>query len=240
MNPYIHFNPNPFCDSLTSNWRIIKSELYEFMHRNGITHSNALLVGEKPNALGTLYSGNFKSLCVYIKSNMLDKFEMKALSWKPDEKERWNPYFSRSPFFMNFLYPFISGNKENIGSCVFNISYPGSELRHHFGLDPEYMRLHLCIQEDKDCIFDIENNRHVWKDGELFGFDDANVLHGTKHYSQGLGPRIIMLMDVKKEFLKPFAQTWPCRTSRPKVSELPPLKGWDNTVLKPFVANNNL
>ncbi len=242
MDPYIYFNPNPFCDSLKTNWQTIKKELYDFMHIRGIVDKDGNILsndqtqsGVKPNALETLYSGSFKSLCIYIKSNMLDKFEMEAMNWGAEEKERWSPYARR----MGFLSPFIYAYKDVIGSAVFNISYPGSELKHHFGLDPDYIRLHLCIKEDSHCVFDIENHRHTWTDGELFAFDDANVLHGTKHFvEEGAGPRIILLMDVKKEFLKPFAQTWPCRDTRPKISELPKLTGWGEKQLQTFVSSD--
>lgn len=241
MDPYIYFHPNPFCNSLKSNWQTIRKELYNFMELRGILDENGNILtnnqtksGVKPNALETLYSGSFKSLCIYIKSNMLDKFEMQAMQWHPEEKERWSPYARR----MGFLSAFVAAYQDLIGSCVFNISYPGSELKHHFGLDPDYIRLHLCIKEDAHCVFDIENHRHVWKEGELFGFDDANVLHGTKHYSEGLGPRIIMLMDIKKDFLKPFAINWPCRESRPKLADLPPLNGWNDEALKTFVSHD--
>lgn len=241
MDPYIYFNPNPFCDSLKSNWQTIRKELYDFMHVRGIVDKEGNILsndqtqsGVKPNALETLYSGSFKSLCIYIKENMLDKFEMAAMNWQPGEKERWSPYARR----MGFLSPFIYAYKDIIGSAVFNISYPGSELKHHFGLDPDYLRLHLCIKEDAHCVFDIENHRHTWKEGELFGFDDGNVLHGTKHFIEGAGPRIILLMDVKKEYLKPFAKNWPCRETRPKISELPPLMGWGNQGLQTFVSEN--
>jgi len=241
MEPYIYFKPNPFCNTLTSNWINIRKELYDFMHIRGIVDKEGNILsndqtqsGVKPNALETLYSGSFKSLCVYIKENMLDKFEMAAMNWQAGEKERWSPYARR----MGFLSPFIYAYKDIIGSAVFNISYPGSELKHHFGLDSEYLRLNLCIKEDAHCVFDIENHRHTWKEGELFGFDDGNVLHGTKHFIEGRGPRIILLMDVKKEYLKPFAKNWPCRETRPKISELPPLIGWGDKGLQTFVSED--
>jgi hypothetical protein len=105
MEPYIYFNSNPFCNSLQANWLLIRKEIYDIMHIRGLIDKDGNILtndqtqsGVKPNALETLYSGSFKSLCIYIKENMLDQFEMKAMSWGPNEKERWNPYAKRMEF----------------------------------------------------------------------------------------------------------------------------------------------
>lgn len=242
MNPYIYFDPNPLTSFLEKNWKTIRSEFYSLLEsvdvldsENNIEPNQKNLSAQKPNALeGTpevLYLGSMKAVSVFFRDTLIDKFEKETLNWKPHEKLRIHPYLDR----MSFLRSFIYQHKEIIGSCTFNVSHPDTELRHHFGLDPSYLRLHLCLLEDDRCVFDIENHKHVWKEGELFGFDDCNVLHGTRHYPDGQGPRIIMLLDVKKDYLKPYSKTWPCRDYKPKLTELPSLEGWEDRPINLFV-----
>lgn len=240
MDPYIYFNNCPVIDSLSYNWKIIKEEFYsalihiDILKQDKILSNDLTSSGKKPNALDILYSGSFKGINLYIKDSLIDSYEKEEMKWKEYEKERINPLINKMPFMKDFF----KKNKNLLGSITFNISHPGSTLRHHFGLDPNYIRIHLCLLEDKRCVFDIENNRHIWSEGEIFGFDDYYVLHGTRHYPDGHGPRIIMLMDINKDYLKPYAKTWPCRNQRPNIKELLPLNDWDDQPINYFVKAN--
>lgn len=237
MNPYIYFQRSPIIDHLQNNWKDIRKEFYDALtfikifKEGKIVPNEVSTQGKKPNALDILYSGSFKGINLYIKDTLIDDYEKKDMDWKVKEKERINPLINKMPFIKEF---FIT-NRKLIGSITFNISHPGSTLRHHFGLDPNYLRIHLCLLEDSRCVFDIENHKHVWKEGELFGFDDYYVLHGTKHYSDGAGPRIIMLMDIDKNYLKDYAISWPCREQRPNLNEILPLDGWEDQPIDYFV-----
>lgn len=243
MSPYIYFESNPVCDFLTNNYLKIRDEFYKYLETNKIKHNDTILTndeiskGKKPNALDILYSGSFKGVSFYLRRSLVDVYEAEAMKWTGPAQEILNPALAYTHLLRSFIYE----NKSILGSVTFNVSHPGSTLRHHFGLDPDYIRLHLCIKEETSCVFDIENSRHIWKEGELFGFDDANVLHGTKHYDTGLGPRIIVLVDVRKDYLKPFAKTWPCRDKRPLLKDILPLKGWDEgTELELFVKGDSI
>jgi len=55
----------------------------------------------------------------------------------------------------------------------------------------------------------------------FWGFGD----HGTKH--EGEDFRIIMLVDILKSAVKPFAKNWNCRTYKPReIRKLIKIKDW--------------
>lgn len=227
-NPYIYFNSNPLSNFLIKNYSHIKAEFYGLL-KGEFNYVPDQPVADKPNAevegySGThsLYKGLFNSVPLYIRREIIDEYE--AVGWQEDVKEK---VYERRIQNLGYLKYFINEFKPVIGGVTFNISFPGSNLSHHFGVNSDYLRLHMCIKEDPGCFFDIENWKHCWKEGELFGFDDAWVLHGTRHFtSLAKGTRIIMLIDVKKNYLRPYAKNWPCRTEAPTKFDMPRLDGW--------------
>lgn len=231
-DPYLYFNSSPLTDSLVNNWQTIRDEFYTLLstefNYNAVFNKINPQVKHDPNGENhILYNGRFNSVPVYLKRELLDRYEAK--DWPEDRKEvMYDARLKHLPFLTNFINEY----KHIMGATTFNISFPGSLLSHHFGLSPDYLRLHLCLKEDHNCIFDIENWRHTWKEGELFAFDDAHVLHGTKHYSTDSSTnRIILLIDIKKDYLKQYAKSWPSRTEKPERFPIPNLRGWvENSV----------
>jgi hypothetical protein len=234
-SPYIYFNSNPVIDKLLENQQVI---LREFMlaarqrliatdKGQLISHSDIIKMHSK-KANDSMYIGSFKSITLYMTSNFLDDIEKKEARWKEGETERFAQHLLD---IMPWNKSFINEYKDIIGAYNFNVSYPGSRLQHHLGLDPNYIRLHFCIKSSPDCTFDIEGWRHVWEEGEIFGFDDGNVFHGTDHIeSANSSPRVILMIDMLKSYLKPYARTWPCRSVRPTKDDIlkyVPLKSWD-------------
>lgn len=218
-NPYIEFNSNKYTDPLINNWEIIRDQYWynckheKLMDNNGWINT---IKGFKTNSNtsahfpGILYEGVFKATSVMIKHNMLDSKEKADLNWKENENIRWWP---NRMVRMPIISKYITDHSNIIAGVTFSTSMPNSVLNFHWGLDPDYLRIHLCLDEANGCKFNIEGWERQWKDGYLFGFDDANVLHGTTH--TGNKTRTILLIDIKKDVLKPYAKTWPCRVSRP-------------------------
>jgi len=170
----------------------------------------------KPNAITdkfqkSLYHGRFDGFSMLLRGSLLDENEKMAIGWRDDEQIRWNPSYWQSS--MPFMTKYINDRMDFIGAVTFNTSHPGSILNHHWGLNQNYLRLHLCLDAAEGCVFDIEGWTHQWFNGELFGFDDANVLHGTTH--TGNKPRTILIVDVWKSVIKKYATTWTCRIQRP-------------------------
>jgi hypothetical protein len=227
-SPFIYFKDNPLIDLLTDNWKVIRHEFYALLKGEFNFYPDKATVDKvNPEVEGysgqhKLYLGKFNSVPLYLKREMVDDFEAKE--WPREIIEKT---YDRRVQNLKFLRTFIEENKSVMGGLTFNISFPGSTLNHHFGLTPDYLRIHLCIKEDPNCVFDIENWKTSWREGTVFGFDDAHVLHGTKHYlTETSTSRIIMLLDIKKDYLKPYATSWPCRGSMPTKEDMPELDGW--------------
>jgi len=235
-SPYIYFNNNSVTDKLLENQQTILDEFIaaaKYRHiittRGKFIHHINLLKDQSKKLNDSMYSGSFKNITLYMTSNFMDDKEKLEVDWKLWEHER---FASNVLELMPWTNSFILEHKDIIGSYQFSISYPGSRLVHHLGLDSDYIRLHFCVQESPHCIFDIEGWRHIWKHGELFGFDDANVLHGTDHSNlPGSTHRIILIIDMLKSYLQPYAITWPCRSITPTYSEAMThlsFKRWDD------------
>lgn len=229
-NPYIRFKPNIYTDLLANNWQTIRDELFALCVKEKTRGPNGWLAnptntgqdkvnGVTDNFGDYLYTGRFNGFSIYIRDTLSDGKEKTAMRWRADEKERWWPWrCEQMPWIGNYAREFHSV----LGSVTFNTAYPGSRLNHHWGLDPDYLRIHVCLESAAGCRFNIEGWEHEWTDGEVFGFDDAYVLHGTAH--TGTKPRTIMLLDIKKSALKEHCLTWPCRGFKPERSEWPAIQ----------------
>jgi hypothetical protein len=214
MSNIIRFNPNPFTDYLLQNWETIRDEyIAQRLNKFGI---NLLEVQQESNKLnGTtfhkkqpLFEGNIHAGALYAHREVLTPYEFKTLQWGDDEIERfWNDNIEQMPTVGAWLKEWFP----HIASAVFYTAQPGSKINHHYGVDTQQnnVRIHLCLTDDPKCVFDIENERHVWKAGEIFGFDDCNYYHGIKH--GGTNPRSVLVIDVEKSFMKPYAINWPDR-----------------------------
>jgi hypothetical protein len=219
MSPFIEFHPNPFTDYLKDNWQGIRDEYYWYLKKNDIMDDNNVIKQKKlqdhapaPNTNGNLYIKEWTSDGFYCDENTLDNDSLRRINWdRKVQKYRIKNEIVQCP---NILYIYETW-KEHLGSILFNVSYPGSTLKHHYGVNPRYIRMHVGIKTEEHCIFNVENHTRICKDGDVFGFDDANWLHGTKHSAEGKHERIILLVDIAKTLVKPWAKTWPVRDSRP-------------------------
>ena len=225
MSKIIQFDPNPITDYLLENWQQI---LTEFLEQRKIKLGLDLLeVQNSSNKLNAvthheqrpLYEGNILAAALYIKKEVLSLAESKNMSWGADEQERWwMDNLEQMPTIKKWVYEHI----DSLASCVFYTAQPGSCINHHYGVDStkDNIRIHLCLTDDPECVFDIENERHVWKTGEIFGFDDALFYHAIKH--KGINPRTVLVVDIKKSVMKPFAKNWPEVPFIPRTQRTPP------------------
>jgi hypothetical protein len=226
-SPYIYFNSNPITDPLINNFDLLKEEFFIAAQQRKVASAAGKIINIRsvlkntnisPKLNNSMYSGNFNSITLYMTSLFLDEPEKKEVSWRDNEEERfaWN-LLDLMPFTKSYLLE----HKDAIGAFNYNVSYPGSRLEHHLGLNPNYIRLHYCLMASLGCVFDIEGWRHSWQEKELFGFDDGNVFHGTDHkisdYSQ---PRIILMIDMKKSYIDKYAKNIFYRSFTPTRQEL--------------------
>lgn len=219
---YIFFNSNKILDYLNDNWMSIRDEFFNWVP-SLINSGNPTGNGTKANYVSTaqylndiVYKGEFKSIPIFMRDTLLDEHEAAASFWPGFHKKDGAKFMLREERInaMPIIGSWIKENIDVLGSAQFNICYPGSQLNHHWGLDYKYLRFHLVLKEANGCVFDIENERHEWKDGELFGFDDSMVLHGTRH--TGNEPRTIFIFDILKTAIKDYAKHWPIRPYLPR------------------------
>jgi hypothetical protein len=225
MSNFIRFNSNPITDYLTDNWEKIKDEFVS--QRKAKMGHNLLQVQTVSNKLNAvtahekkpLYQGNIIAAAIYVKKEILSEPEATQLKWQPTEEERW---WRDNVNDMPTLSRWIETYKEYIAGVIFYAAQPGARINHHYGVNSTYnnLRLHLCLTADPDCVFDIENERWSWVEGDIFGFDDASYFHGIKH--NGTKPRIVLVIDIKKDLLKPYAKNWPDREFIPRLERTPP------------------
>jgi hypothetical protein len=241
MSQYIYFNSNPILDPLTQNWEKIRDEFYAWLpgHIGDQGLSNNTSVGTKANHITTLqpvndvvYTGIFKSMPMFIRDSVLDEREAATLFFKnnkpwPDFRNGGPKYFLKEDRvkLMPTMGNWLTDNFDILGSVQFNICLPGSKLNHHWGLDHNYLRLHLVLDAAPGCLFDIENEKHEWQNGELFGFDDSMVLHGTKH--SGTKPRAIVVIDILKSAIQQYAKTWPIKPWQERKDRPTIVINWD-------------
>jgi hypothetical protein len=225
MSNFIRFKPNPITSYLTDNWTAIRDEFV--LQRQQKMGHNLLEVQQSSNKLNAvtahekkpLYQGNIVAAALYVKDEILSIPEAKQLNWQEHEQERW---WLDNVAGMPTLAKWIDEYKNDIAGVVFYAAQPGAVINHHYGVDSTYnnLRLHLCLTADPQCQFDIENERWSWVEGDIFGFDDASYFHGIKH--TGSKPRIILVIDIKKDLLKEFAVNWPDRPFIPRAQRTPP------------------
>lgn len=211
MSNIIRFSSNPFTDFLLQNWEQIRDEYIAQRQRKfkinllePQTQSNKLN-GVTYHKKEALFEGNIHAAALFFKAEVLSDYEKEALQWGDSEKER---FFQDNIDEMPTIGKWMRKWQSELASVIFYTAQPGCRINHHYGVDTQKdnLRIHLCLTDDPLCVFDIENERHVWKAGEVFGFDDNAYYHGIKH--EGVNPRSVVVIDVKKSFICPFATNW--------------------------------
>jgi len=80
---------------------------------------------------------------------------------------------------------------------------PGSIIHPHRGWTSEFLRIHLCLQNDPGCTITVGDETRTWKQGELLAFKDGGPYpHSVEH--RGTSERIIISHDIKIDYLSRF------------------------------------
>lgn len=214
-SPYIFFRSNALTDELLANLPTIRAEYADHIVRKAPFPKSRVL-----NHRGQLFANGFLGMVgIMIKGNFLNAAEKATWNWGADESIRWwRDRTVDQPWITNWA----DRNQAVVAAVTFNHAEPGTVINYHWGLDPDYLRLHLCLTADPLCEFNIEGWIRPWVAGEIFGFDDCNVLHGTRH--RGQQTRTILVVDVLKSALQPYSLSWPCRSARPPKEAWPAIE----------------
>lgn len=80
---------------------------------------------------------------------------------------------------------------------------PNSTINPHRGWTPDYLRMHLCLVADPDCLITVGDVTQTWREGELLAFKDGGpYLHSVKH--RGTQERIILSYDLHLDHVAEF------------------------------------
>ena len=80
---------------------------------------------------------------------------------------------------------------------------PGSIIHPHRGWTHEFLRIHLCLQDDPACTITVGDETRTWKQGELLAFKDGGPYpHSVEH--RGTSERIIISHDITLNYLSRF------------------------------------
>lgn len=214
MSNILRFKSNPITDYLTENWEIIRDEYFnfhlentflDFREINGLSNTpNAIVkrktykntIEEKSFFVGDLYSTG-----LYVHTNSVGSAEKEKMNWGDHEVER---IYEKTIIGMPTIGAWVKKYYKFTTLILFHTAQPGVWIAHHYGLDSNAynVRCHLGLDDDPLCEFDLENERYVWKNGDLIGFKDGYVYHGVRHL--GTKPRTILLFDMDYQLLKPY------------------------------------
>jgi hypothetical protein len=220
QSPYWQFLPNPITDPLVENWETIRDQFFHHCVTLGERDDLGWVdknSNQKPNGTtwasdhSVLYTGEIRTHSLMIRSEQLSDYEKTAIGWQPTETIRWS---WSNQYTQPWLWNWTVKHQNSIGAVTFITSFPGAKLTHHWGCDEvDYTRIHVCLDEAENCVFNIEGWEYTWRNGECFGFDDGSVLHGTRH--SGTKPRTILSVDILTSVIQPWIKNWSCRRPRP-------------------------
>lgn len=233
MSNIIRFRPNPITDYLTTHWESIRDEyINQKFLEMGIdvrqpnldniysTKPNQSLPIGKDKKITPFYNGNILSSTLYMNQCALSPSEKKLCNWGENEIERiFNDRINAIPTLKKWMDMY----SQYCSSVWFATAQPGSQIRHHYGVDSNlpYFRIHLGLITDPGAFLDIENERYCWKDGELIGFDDILKYHGMKH--KGVLPRTILIIDISRKLLIEHIENYIESPFIPRIDRIPPV-----------------
>lgn len=233
MSNILRFSPNPVTDYLTTNWQAIRDEYINLkLIEMGIdvqkinldstysTKLNQHLPIGKDKKITPFYKGNILSSTLYINECALSPSEKKLCNWGETEIERvFHDRINAIPTLKTWIEKYL----KYCSSIWFATAQPGSQIRHHYGVDNNlpYFRIHLGLITDPSAFLDVENERYSWKDGELIGFDDVLKYHGMKH--NGVSPRTILIVDISRNLLREHTKDYVEPAFIPRRDRTPPL-----------------
>jgi aspartyl/asparaginyl beta-hydroxylase (cupin superfamily) len=100
---------------------------------------------------------------------------------------------------------FISGLEQQgaLRNVFVSRLIPGSIIHPHRGWTSEFLRIHLCLQDDPGCSITVGDETRTWQQGKLLAFKDGGPYpHSVLH--RGTSERIIISHDLTVDYLSRF------------------------------------
>jgi hypothetical protein len=206
-----HVREIPVCQDLIANWRKIKEEVETYSSGDNsiffIKYPEIRV--DNPNDDGSmvnLYSGG--------------DWKIATAGVRPDETMRaWGGSFLKDyvknkigvdlndaiSVVPSLLPTFNSIVKElEDAGYLFNafVSFvsPGTEIAPHKG-DARWMRIHLGLASDDNCIMRVGDEERTWVEGDIFAFKDGGpYAHSVSH--KGDRTRVAIVFDIHLDYLR--------------------------------------
>ena len=111
------------------------------------------------------------------------------------------------PFFAPFLHNAIKKPEAEgiLANSFYSVLSPGTIIRPHKGYSKKYMRIHLCLIDDENCMITVGNETKTWKCGNIIAFKDGGpYYHSVAH--NGNRDRYVLSVDLKLDYLKQYTK----------------------------------
>jgi len=165
-----HNPSDPWCQSLESNWEIIRGEF-----------ASARETTEKLSSIvAAVREGGRWNVFYLIK-----------------EGERVEKNLAQCPITASILseIPLLEGC--SLGYCYFSVLLPGTHILPHFGVSNVKLRLHLGLnipsRDSEICAIKVGGETRTWEEGKVMLFDDS---FQHEAYNRSDKERIVLLCDI--------------------------------------------
>ena len=115
-------------------------------------------------------------------------------------------WYSKPPQYAWKLFPktmAILKRHSCVKLAMFSLLEPGCKILPHCGPFRGCIRVHLCLTTPGTdmCYIKVNDERYVWKEGEIVAFDDSYP-HSVEN--NGTSARIVLFLDVERRMALPF------------------------------------
>ena len=116
------------------------------------------------------------------------------------EKVQGKPYFSEE-ITDDGLWEMANIQEHNFPDDVKHVSIstwkPGAGVKPHIGPFKGVSRMHIAIHKPPgNCWLSLDGNKHYWKEGEVFAFDDTYLHYGANKTEED---RVILYVDLERK-----------------------------------------
>ncbi len=200
--PYFYPTDNiPILQEIKSNFKQIKKEILKMEKTIKWEDFPKYEAEYHPKYGGSLYKNDWKVIPL---SSFKGVYGVEKYV-KEEAEDLFQKVKELIPTYRNIIK---KGEEEGwISNSFLSKLVPGSIINPHKSWTEHYLRAHICITEDKDCIIskfhpntpEIKESR-TWEEGKLLAFHDGgNYLHAVEH--KGTKPRIIISLDLKIDYI---------------------------------------
>lgn len=135
-----------------------------------------------------------------------DRFFEDSIITSEKWKKIYLKWYDEPPTYANKLFPktmAILGRHQYVRLAMFSLLEPGCKILPHRGPFRGCIRVHLCLTSPNNelCYIKVNDERYIWKEGEILAFDDT-YLHSVKNNSNT--DRIVLFLDVERHIALSF------------------------------------